>query len=85
GAQLLDSVLFDYYLSSYNEVRKSISAIEQLSHETTEIIDSLAEIDTQLTELYFTSSDALVEHLGKATGAKELIKRYQRRALAING
>ncbi|PMO47401.1 cell envelope biogenesis protein OmpA [Vibrio sp. 10N.222.52.B12] len=85
GAQLLDSVLFDYYLSSYNEARKSISAIEQLSHETTEIIDSLAEIDTQLTELYFTSSDALVEHLGKATGAKELIKRYQRRALAING
>ena len=37
------------------------------------------------TEVYFTSSEALVEHLGKATGAKELIKRYQRRALAING
>lgn len=86
GAQLLDSALFNYYLTSYNELRKNISAIDQLSKETNEILEVLAEIQTHLTEVRFKSSSELIEHLQKNDKpAQELIKRYQRRALALNG
>ncbi|MGC3835160.1 OmpA family protein [Moritella viscosa] len=85
ASQVLDATLLDYYFKQSADRTSKISGLEKLAKQSNTMLRELAAINEQLGENNFTSIEALSKHLNSPNTAKELIKRYKMRALALNG
>ncbi|MFY2507358.1 OmpA family protein [Vibrio pectenicida] len=84
AVKLMDNAFFDSFLTDLNKKHDVVRELERLSKIHIELLAELRETNADLEET-FHSYKELIDFLDSEEAQKELLKRYQLRALAING
>ncbi|CAM3914606.1 OmpA family protein [Vibrio aquimaris] len=84
AVKCIDNAFLDSFLTELNQKHDLVRELERLSKIHLELLAELRNTNTKLEQTFHSYKD-LVDFLDSEEAQKELLKRYQLRALAMNG